>query len=319
MSSNLTVRYSDVMQAERDLSNLTKSSTAGSGYEDSTLSVRDARKRFEQMSSSSTVTPSNGGGTSREAPLKMRPAPPPPMRKKAEPVLRSHSTGSNSKYRVQRSSNQTSADVEEAATTAVQDVGRPRSKGFLKKTLSVDNTDLASTSPVTTSSSSDSRKSTTKKLFKRMSTDKTEKVENGASVSNGSSSRSRTSKSGEASQNSSNSASPSHKKFGSPLALKKKKTVPSASSRGSSPQSPHQDKPGGLRRNLSNQVLVSTEERSVQASLREEDEGRVVGGKKPTTPRVIEDGELKLNLAEGKNSDASPSNELFCVTQELPP
>lgn len=298
MSTSLAVRYSDVMQAERDFNNLTRSSTASSDCNDSTLSVRDARKRFEQMSSSASPSDKNSNGAySKEAPAasKSRPAPPPPYKKRvSEPALRTLSTGTGaSNSRVQRSSNQRSS----GAATPAQDVGGIKAKS-LKKSHSVKPIDLASTSSEANSTSSDSKppSSTSKtKLFKRMNSESKGKQDSAAATSNGSTKSSRAVKNGGTSQNS--TPSPTHKKFSSPLSSKKKR--PSASS-GSSQSSTPGEKQPTIRKSFSNRVLASSEERSVQPVLKEDDEGKVVGGSKPTTPRVIEDGELKLNLAEGK-------------------
>lgn len=326
VSTDLVVRYSDIMmQAERDFNNLTRSSATSSDYDDSTLSVRDARKRFEQMSSASSTAAAPSykrkeGGTSNEAPPS-RPPPPIPLKKRiSEPVLRSQSTcstsspqqqtqGSNS--RVQRSSNQSPSNSAKETDCSTQDVNgstKPKAKPSLKKasSVAVDPNVLANPSSETSNSTSSSKQSSsptkqssspTKRLFKRMSTDKG-KVDSGAAASNGSS-KARTSKNGEANQN---SPSPTHKKFSSPLALKKKKTT---SSSGSSQPSLLGDKPATLRKSFSNNVLASSEERRVQASLKEDNGGKVVGGSRPTAPRVIEDGELKLNLTEGKKDRVS--------------
>lgn len=311
MSTDLTVRYSDVMQAERDFNNLTRSSTTSPDYSDSTLSVRDARKRFEQMSSSTVAAPSykrNEGITSKEAPpaYKVRPPPPPPpnplKKRLSEPVIRSQSTCSSP--RVQSSSNQSAIAAKETDSSDVG--GSPKtkaksSKPFLKKAHSVRPGDLASTTSSEANSSSSDKlsSSATKKLFKRMSSDKGKMDSTSDPAASNGSAKGRTSKNGEASQNSPTStSSPTHKKFTSPLSLKKKR--PSASSSNSSQPSPLADKPATPKRSFSTTVLASTEERSVQASLKEDDGGKVVGGSKPTAPRVIQDGELKLNLTEGK-------------------
>ena len=313
MSTSLAVRYSDVMQAERDFNNLARSSTTSSDYNDSTLSVKDARKRFEQISSSTAVAPSNNkkksDGASSTAASKLRPAPPPPYKNRlSEPNIRSQSTGAASKSRVQRSSNQSAIGannaVEEAtATSTAQDVGGFKAKGLkksLKKAHSIQPLDLTSTGSEVNSSNSSCKSPTTSKtkLFRKMSSDNKGlgKVDSGAAASNGNTKSSKTVKNGGGSQNSTPNSSPNHKKFSSPLSSKKKR--PSASSSSSQSSIPG-DKPT-MRKSLSNKVLASSEERTVQASLREEDEGKVVGGSKPTTPRVIEDGALKLNLTEGK-------------------
>lgn len=306
MSADLTVRYSDVMQAERDFNNLTRSAATSSDYSDSTMSVRDARKRFEQMSSSATTTTPNykrsEAAVSRETPVPARPPPPKPLKKRSsEPVMRSHSTCATSNSRVQSSSNQ-SADGASAVEETAQDVsnGSPKAKAkglkpSLKKAHSVRPGDLASTSSEASSSDTKSPVGVTKKLFKRMSSSEKGKLDSTA-ASNGSAKG----KNEETSQNSPTSiSSPSHRKFSSPLALKKKRT--SASSSSSSQPSPL---PDSHRKSFSNKVLASTEERRVQASLKEEDQGKVVGGHRPTTPRVIEDGELKLNLTEGEGCRA---------------
>ena len=308
MSTDLTVRYSEVMQAERDFNNLTRSSTTSSDYNDSTLSVRDARKRFEQLSSSSVATPSPSGqrgsesGSSGTTPAGRRPPPPRPLKKRAsDSEIRTLSTTTPTPAPRGQSASNKSEDV----NSKLDSTAASKTKKNLKKAHSV----LASSSNSSEASSpsSDSSKKSTglgsKKLFKRASVEKgkMDSTTTEAATNNGSAATGRgNSKKPDASQNSSSSPTHHHKKT-SPLASKKKKMT-SDSKHGSSQPSSPVDNQGkrGLQKSFSDKVLASCDERSVKASLKDEDKGKVVGGSRPDTPRVIEDGELKLNLAQGR-------------------
>ena len=327
MSADLTVRYSEVMQAEKDFNNLTRSSTA-SEYSDSTLSVRDARKRFEQLSSSTTVTstptPSYRksepvSSTPSKGPTPSRPPPPTrPLKKRATDSSLLLNTIDSSKG---QSAGSPSADkvLEGAGDRNSQDAcgdsPKPKARGFkpsLKKSHSAMST---ADKQVGGGSPASSLSSATKKLFKR----KSGKGENAVSTSDSANGRTN-SKSPEATPMASSPVQ------GSPMLSKKKKQHSTASSSsacstptGEGASFPLSDKPGkaGLQKSFSDKVLVETEGRSVQASLNEDDRGKVVGGHKPTAPRVIEDGELKLNLSESKWREAVEFLRLCVVARPV--
>ncbi len=318
MSADLNVRLSDVMQAERDFNNLTRSS-ASSDYNDSTMSVRDARKRFERLSSSTsanvnTATAPNYkrsesthsvGSSSKAAATPARPPPPTkPLRKRATDIgMDTTTTTTTTKNSKGQSAGSAKEDVvDKVATTAgdrnSQDAcgesPKPKARSFkpsLKKTQSTMSAadKQASSSGAASSPSS----SLSKKLFKKKSV-----KEDTAAIN------------GRASNKDSPSSSPVPE---SPVAARRKKHSGSKTSSTSSNQQPsptHEKasspKPGkpslqkSLQKSFSDKVLVHSEGRNVQASLKEDDRGKVVGGQRPTAPRVIEDGELKLNLAEGR-------------------
>lgn len=313
------------MQAEKDFNNLTRSTTTGTSssnpdYNDSTMSVTDARRRFEQLSSPPPASapthrrsePAVHASKERsEAAISKdnKPARPPrPLMKRAsDPAVPANPTRTP---RGQSAANQNALleETDSSETRSSQDVSgdspKPKakifSKSLLRKSHSVKPTDLVTTSSEAETTAS-KISSASKKIFKRKSFEKS-KME-GLAATNGST-KARTTKNGEASSNSPTS-SPTRSKF-SPLSSKKKR--PSGSSSNSSqPSSPlakkaSTDKPAAektasLSKSLSDKVLTSTEERFVQATLKEED--KLVGGSRPSTPRVIEDGELKLNLTEG--------------------
>lgn len=291
MSADLKVWYSEVMQAERDFNNLARSSTT-SDYSDSTLSVRDARNRFEQLSASTVTTPSRTGqrrSESSETPPARPPPPRPPLKKRVtDPEICTLSTNPKG----QSASNLGTKDVNSKLDS--------KAKKSLKKAHSVRPTDLVSTEASSPASSNSKKSIGSKKLFKRMSVEKAKVDSNSESATNGSANSKSSTKKGEASQNSSNSP---HKKT-SPLASMKKKLSTDTKSNSSQPSSQSSspvDKPGkkSFQKSFSDKVLATCDERSVQASLGDEDRGKVVGGSRPATPRVIEDGELKLNLTEG--------------------
>lgn len=290
-------------------------SSVSSEHSDTKLSVRDARRRFEQMSSTTSgYRKGSDPVLSTKGIPPSRPAPPKPLKKRVtDPEIRTLNTSppasatSIKTPKVQRS---TSKEVQEdclakdrrpvspkgAASVTESPKHKSRSKLSLKKAYSVKTNDLASAPE---SSATDSKLSATKKLFKRKTS---EKGKMDGTTSNGSTSGGRTnSKSGKTGE-ASPGASPTHKK--SPLASLKKKVV-DAKSPPSNPSS-RTSSPAPSRRSLlksfSDKVLVSSEDRSVQASLKEEDRGKVVGGNRPTAPRVIEDGELKFNLTEGEHA-----------------
>lgn len=296
------------MQAERDFNNLSRNSTP-SDYSDFTLSVKDARKRFEQLSSPTTTSPNLGHRKSEpvdSASKPRRPPPPKPLKKMATSPEILTSSSSAAKPRVQSSANQSAIEdvsSDKLPQTSVQDAGgdaspKPKTKSFkpLKKAHSVRPNDLVTTNSDT---SSDSKKlPTTKKLFKRRSFEKARMETTSSPATNGSANGRTNSKNGETGP--ACASSPTHKKT-SPLASMKKRLSSSSKSGSSQPSSPtdHPSKKG-YHKTFSDKVLASCDERNVQASLKEEDRGKVVGGSRPTSPRVIEDGELKLNLTEGQ-------------------
>lgn len=304
MSADLKVWYSEVMQAERDFNNLARSSTASTDYSDTTLSVRDARKRFEQMSSSpiSTPTGQRKSDLSISGSSPRRPPPPRPMKKRTTDseicmLSTANSKGTpNAGLRGQSSGIQgANEDVNRRLEGQDFSAAASKPKRSLKKAFSARPNDLVSRSETDSPTSPERKSVGSKKLFKRMSMEKTKVDTNSESASNGSARGS--SKKGGASQNM--ASSPTHKKT-SPLASMKKKLSSDSKSNSDQPSSPV-NKAGkrGFHKSISDQVLVSPGSRKVQASLGDEDRGKVVGGSRPAAPRVIEDGELKLNLAKG--------------------
>lgn len=144
---------------------------------------------------------------------------------------------------------------------------------------------------------SDSKLSTaTRKLFKRKNIDSKSRMDStndGGHVSNGTSD---TKNGATNSISNGQNSSPIHKKASS------KNTSPDSSkspSQASSPVSTHKQGKKNLDKSLTNKVLACSEERSVQTVLGDEGREKIVGGSLPTAPRDIEDGELKLNLTEG--------------------
>lgn len=307
MSAGLSVRYSDVMQADRELDTPTNNN-----YDDSTLSVRDARRRFEQLSSPTSPQPIAGqrrseGGLAFSSPKTTgtppRPPPPRPLKKRAtDPEISTLSTNTTKTTtkaptptpRGQRSSLSAST-IAETGIDSSKSKGKTQSatKASLRKANSVkadENTESRSASP----GSSDSKKpASSKKLFKKMNLEKGPKE-----ATSGSEPATNGSANGRTKGDSSSTSSPSHKKASlSPLASMKKK-LSSETKSNSQPSPPSSGGGKSLTKSFSDKVLASGEERSVRASLKDEEEGKVIG--RSTSPRVIEDGELKLNLTQGK-------------------
>ena len=338
MTTDLTVRYSDIMQAERDFERLADNSTsppsARSNGSDITLSVRDARKRFEQLSRSSSagaisnlsVQKAVSPTKSLSKPMTSSPLPPPRQKKRliktpTDPDIKvSSTTKSAISGRVQSTSNYSKPVASDVADSSSQDVNSSQVKTkskikSLKKGNSISDS-VASKSLATASPSSQSAESNlSRKLFKRKSMDRVNKVEDTATNGASSASSGRTAaKSSNSSSSNSQSTSPSHKKKLSSLSSKfsplssskKQRSIESKTpASGSPPAAPSTEDSSpvtkaGTQRSFSNTVLASPNERSVQATLGDEDKGKVVGGSRPTSPRVIEDGALKFNLTEGK-------------------
>ena len=304
----LSVRYSDVRHADQDLD---MSSFHKSPNSSSSFSVSDARRRYEQLSVSTTQVGAK--------PLPVRP---PPRPSKA-PVQQSrsistgmgHSTSDNRIHRGQRSPDHAVTsplgNSRKAITTPDQEVKhsvmnngeKSKSKGLKLKGSVSSNMDKTSGSrPDTPGSDSGATgtgdstgkklTSATKKLFKRISMEKG-KVEG---------TREHASTNGSKGDSPSMSPSSSRKK-----ATKEKVKAQNAGS--SSPAtSPTKAHPGDLkfRRSFSDQVLASpNQEVAVHTTLKREGQdgnsgGKIVGGIRPTSPRVIEDKELKINLTEGE-------------------
>ena len=170
------------------------------------------------------------------------------------------------------------------------------SKFSLKKSHSVSaSNELAVNSSPSEAASPDTKTpaSGPKRLFKRMSIEKgkMEKVE----ATNGSAK-------GKAARNGDSSPLSSPVK-NSPLGARKKKaTTPTSGSQTAKKgfkTEPDIPSPGRRKSSFSDRVLASTEERCVQTSLKDDSRGKVVGGNRPTSPKLIDDGELKLYLTEG--------------------
>lgn len=337
MSADLSVRYSDVMmQAERDYKNLTKSTSSGSSYNDSTLSVRDARKRFEQLSSSTTVaTPSykksEAGGSppalKKATGVPPRPAPPSrPLKKRAtDSELHSLKTtddkskGQSAAKPSAKSSKEDVVGKVEAASdqdACSSDSPKPKTRNFkppVKKSQSTMSAAAAASNTSGTSSGGASEaaasptSSISKKLFKRKSNKDISTVDSNAN--------------GRTNNKASPASSPVHE---SPNAARKRRNQVASSNQASSPSTEKPSTPvaskhgrASLQKSFSDKVLLSGD-RSVQASLKDDDRGKVVGGEKPTAPRVIEDGELKLNLTKGKFEIAQLQPGYLCCCWGLP-
>ena len=326
----LTVHMPEVMQAERG--NLTKnSSNSQSNGSEVSISVRDARRRFEELSSTSPRgagdPPSlpRGSPVTRTRPLPMKK----PLKKtETEPDFSTRKYGNTSNAsnaRVQSSVTQTvnnnSASVSGGSDT--QDVGKSKSKSkifmrpSLKKAHSISTHDNLAVKPRSSINSSENKVvSPSKKLFRRRSMDKG-KIDDTSSNSTTTTNE----RTGYRSTNHSpTSNSPSHKKF-SPLPLKKKtvdsKTRETDMNSNSQTTSPTQQKSSPLsskkqksidssnatsplaaekkiafHRSFSDVVLASSNHRPVQTSLTKKDKSSI-------TPKFIEDGELKLFVKEG--------------------
>lgn len=303
MSADLGVRLSDVMQAERDFEKLARGSNSSlsshsvGSSSDVNMSVRDARKRFEQMSTSSTT----------EKPG--RPPPPKSFRKNKTVSDMSQATATTAAARTttgkstkgQSASNQDINSKSTDDTSSKENGARTKSSSSksLKKSQSVTPSAVTGVSADSSSRSSPSSErkhsQASRKIFKRKSIDK-DKMDSTAGSSPSNDSASGRTKAKSSGDHNGRVSSPTHRVKASPRASKKQRSteqIPSPSS--SMPRS----LPGKIQRSFS-KVLVNPEDRDVQASIGAEDRGKVVGGSRPTSPREIGDGELRLKLTKGK-------------------
>ena len=303
----LSIRLSDVRHADRGMSS-SKSPSSCSSME-SSLSVSDARKRFEQLSASTSQVP-----LSTTKP----PRPNKPPVKKARSIAVVHSTSDNRIHKGQRSPDHTNnaCSIEYAGNSSIRKtstpeqevdkaVGHSDSKEKLKakalKKSSGNSTassmDKTGSRPGTPGSGSEggaagesgSRKLSIK-LFKRITTEKGKADSTGEGRSGG----------GARVDSSAMSPSSSRKRLGR-LRTQESGTSSKGSTPTTSPTRSPKDKQL-RRRSFSDQVLVSpNHEVIVHTTLkREASEAKITGGARPSSPRVIEDKELKINLTEGE-------------------
>lgn len=321
---------------------------------ESPMSVRDARRRFEQLSTSNSslssptkTTPTHRGSTPAAVPARPpRPQRPPLKKAITSPGDFSTSAAVGGKNvdsitnKGQRSQGQSCDASRSVVKTASQEVsstnngGKTKFKGkSLKQAFKRGISSVASSSGGDKAASgepssvvggtgasaenSDRKLSSTKKLFKRKSMEKN-KVDGVAehASSNGSRNTNTDSKGGKG-EEASLCPTSDHKKV-SPLPRERLKATEPSSPTRSKPSSPTTSssssspiaRPGGVpfKRSFSDKVLVSpNQESAVHTTLRREGEERgsgrekIIGGSRPTSPRVIEDKELKLDLSEGKN------------------
>lgn len=294
------------MQAERDFNNLANSSTTKSKFDaEASLSVSDARRRFEQLSSSPGAQTKDAAGPSSGSRGAVPPRPPPPYKKRnSEDNLISSAMNNTEGQSASGQGKNSSVVHEQAQDVSLKPKGK-NSKFSLKKSHSVSaSNELAVNSSPSEAASSDNKTSASsgpKRLFKRMSIEKgkVDKVE-GQTATNGSAK-------GKAARNGDSSSPLSSPVKNSPLGGRKKKTTTPTSSSSQTPRKgsktdpdfPSAERGSKIRKtSFSDRVLASTEERCVQTSLKDGSRGKVVGGTRPTSPKLIGDGELKLNLTE---------------------
>lgn len=294
----LRVRLSDVRHADEDIE-MSKSSNKSI---ESSMSVSDARKRFEQLSASVSQP-------------QLPPIPKP--RSNRPPVRHSRSVSSGMSQSISDNKihrGQSSPDHHSAVTSPpgnnrkdkqkqevnctsnrekskLKDTNKGKSSGSMDKGSSGRPETPGSESGATGTGEGISRKfsSAKNKLLKLKSTDKG-KMDSTAENSK--------------SKMDSPASSPSSKRK---LVKGRLKKVDSGDGSGSKAATPvgsptrRKETPEMRRRSFSDQVLASpNQEIPVHITLKRNGSGKIVGGSRPTSPRVIEDKELKINLTEGE-------------------